>query len=139
MPFLRDSGQPHAEDLIRHIEHAVNICGDEHVGLGTDGSISGVPLTDAYREAFHKEEAARIKAGVAAPGESADVFTIVPEYNDPQRFHRLAGDLARRGWPGSRIDKLLGANFARLFAEVWDAPAAQATPAPAPGTAAPRT
>jgi microsomal dipeptidase-like Zn-dependent dipeptidase len=27
-----------------------------------------------------------------------------------------------RGWPNTRIDKLLGANFARLFAEVWDAP-----------------
>ncbi len=121
MPFLRESAQPHAEDLIRHIEHAVNVCGEDHVGLGTDGSISGVPLTDAYREAFRKEVEARIKAGVSAPGESADVFTIVPEYNDPMRFHRLAGDLSRRGWPASRIDKLLGANFARLFADVWDA------------------
>ncbi len=121
MPFLRESAQPHAEDLIRHIEHAVNVCGEDHVGLGTDGSISGVPLTDAYREAFRKEVEARIKAGVSAPGESADVFTIVPEYNDPMRFHRLAGDLSGRGWTASRIDKLLGANFARLFADVWDA------------------
>jgi membrane dipeptidase len=121
MPFLRESAQPHAEDLIRHIEHAVNVCGEDHVGLGTDGSISGVPLTDAYREAFRKEVEARIKAGVSAPGESSDVFTIVPEYNDPMRFHRLAGDLSRRGWTASRIDKLLGANFARLFADVWDA------------------
>jgi membrane dipeptidase len=121
MPFLRESAQPHAEDLIRHIEHAVNVCGEDHVGLGTDGSISGVPLTDAYREAFRKEVEARIKAGVSAPGESADVFTIVPEYNDPMRFNRLASDLSRRGWPASRIDKLLGANFARLFADVWDA------------------
>jgi membrane dipeptidase len=137
MPFLRESGQPHAEDLIRHIEYAVNVCGEDHVGLGTDGSISGVPLTDAYREAFRKEEADRIKAGVAAPGESADVFTIVPEYNDPLRFNRLAGDLAHRGWPGSRIDKLLGANFARLFAEVWDVPRVAARSAPSPGTAAP--
>jgi membrane dipeptidase len=137
MPFLRESGQPHAEDLIRHVEYAVNVCGEDHVGLGTDGSISGVPLTDAYREAFRKEEAARIKAGVAAPGESPDVLTIVPEYNDPLRFNRMAGDLAHRGWPGSRIDKLLGANFARLFAEVWDAPGALAPRAPAPGTATP--
>jgi membrane dipeptidase len=121
MPFLRESAQPHAEDLIRHIEYAVNVCGEDHVGLGTDGSISGVPLTDAFRESFRKQEAARIKAGVAAPGESADVLTIVPEYNDPLRFNRLAADLARRGWPASRIDKLLGANFARLFAAVWDA------------------
>lgn len=32
MPFLRASGQPHAEDLIRHLEHAVNVCGEDHVG-----------------------------------------------------------------------------------------------------------
>jgi membrane dipeptidase len=31
MPFLRESGQPHAEDLIRHIEHAVKVCGEDHV------------------------------------------------------------------------------------------------------------
>lgn len=122
MPFLRESGQPHAEDLIRHIEHAVNVCGEDHVGLGTDGSISGVPLTDAYRAYFRKDVEARKKAGYGAPGENADVVTVVPEYNDPLRFARLADDLASRGWSNSRIDKLLGANFARLFAEVWDAP-----------------
>ncbi len=122
MPFLRESGQPHAEDLIRHIEHAVNICGEDHVGLGTDGSISGVPLTDAYRAYFRKDVEARIRSGYGAPGESADVLTMVPEYNDPLRFARLANDLANRGWPAIRIDKLMGANFARLFAEVWDAP-----------------
>jgi len=122
MPFLRESGQPHAEDLIRHIEHAVNVCGEDHVGLGTDGSISGVPLTDAYRAYFRKDVEARKKAGYGAPGENADVLTIVPEYNDPLRFARLANDLANRGWSSNRIDKLLGANFARLFTEVWDAP-----------------
>jgi membrane dipeptidase len=122
MPFLRESGQPHAEDLIRHVEHAVNVCGEDHVGLGTDGSISGVPLTDAYRAYFRKDVEARKKAGYGAPGESADVLTIVPEYNDPLRFDRLANDLVYRGWSNARVDKLLGANFARLFAEVWDAP-----------------
>jgi len=122
MPFLRESGQPHAEDLIRHIEHAVNVCGEDHVGLGTDGSLSGVPLTDAYRAYFKKSVEDRAKAGYGAPGESAEVLTIVPEYNEPSRFYTLANDLARRGWTGSRIDKLLGANFARLFAEVWDTP-----------------
>ena len=124
MPFLRESGQPHAEDLIRHIEHAVNVCGEDHVGLGTDGSLSGVPMTDAYKEWFRKSVESRQKAGVSAPGESADVFTYVPEYNDPQRFKHLADDLVRRGWPSGRVEKLLGANFARLFVEVWDAPRA---------------
>jgi membrane dipeptidase len=124
MPFLRESGQPHAEDLIRHIEHAVNVCGEDHVGLGTDGSISGVQINDAFRAYFRKNVEARQKAGVSAPGESADVFTLIPEYNDPLRFKHLADDLVRRGWPSSRIEKLLGGNFARLFSDVWNARAA---------------
>ena len=119
MPFLRASGQPHAEDLIRHLEHAVNVCGEDHVGLGTDGVISGTEITDAYRAFVRKEVEERVKAGVSAPGESPDVFTLIPEYNSPRRFLTLADDLARRGWPATRIDKILGANFARLFGEVW--------------------
>ena len=119
MPFLRLSGQPHAEDLIRHLEYAVDICGENHVGLGTDGGVSSIELNDAYRAATRKEHEERVKAGVSAPGESADVFTLIPEYNDPRRFKMLADDLARRGWTSAQIEKLLGQNFARLFREVW--------------------
>lgn len=119
MPFLRASGQPHAEDLIRHLEYAVNVCGEDHVGLGTDGGISGIKLDEKYA-AFQREfYENRAKAGIAAPGEAADVFNLVPEYNDPRRFFTLANDLTDRGWSAKRVEKILGANFARLFNEVW--------------------
>ncbi len=121
MPFLRASGQPHAEDLIRHLEHAVNVCGEDHVGLGTDGSISGPKLDKRYAEFQKKFFEDRQKAGIAAPGEAADVFNIVPEYNDPRRFKTLADDLSHRGWTDGHIEKILGRNFARLFSEVWSA------------------
>jgi membrane dipeptidase len=119
MPFLLASGQPHAEDLIRHLEHAVNVCGEDHVGLGTDGSLSGIEINDAYKSFQRKFVEDRLKAGIAAPGEAPDVFNLIPEYNEARRFFTLADDLAKRGWPSARIDKILGANFARLFAEVW--------------------
>jgi membrane dipeptidase len=119
MPYLRVSGQPHAADLIMHLEHAVHVCGEDHVGLGTDGTISALEITEAFKELHRKEIENRKKAGVSAPGETADVFNIIPEYNEPLRFLKLADDLARRGWAPSRIDKILGANFARLFSEVW--------------------
>ena len=119
MPFLRASGQPHSEDVALHLEHAVNVCGEDHVGLGTDGTISGVEINDAYRAHFRKSVEERQKAGISAPGESADVFTLIPEYNEPLRFLKLADDLVRRGWKPRRVDKILGANFARLFSEVW--------------------
>jgi len=120
MPFLRASGQPHAEDVIRHLEHAVNVCGEDHVGLGTDGYVSGVQINDALREFYRKFVKKRQKAGVSAPGEAADVLNLIPEYNEPRRFKILADDLTRRGWSTGRIEKILGANFSRLFSEVWE-------------------
>lgn len=119
MPFLRKSGQPKAQDLIRHLEHAVNVCGEDHVGLGTDGGVSGETLDAAAAKAQREFFERRAREGIAAPGEAADVFNLIPEYNDPGRFIRLADDLSRRGWSSGRIEKILGANFARLFNEVW--------------------
>ena len=119
MPFLAAKGQASGADLIRHIEHAVNVCGEDHVGLGTDGSISATQVDEAYRAAQRQEYESRAAQGLAAPGESADAFSFIAEYNEPQRFLRLADDLAARGWPARRIEKLLGENFARVFAEVW--------------------
>jgi membrane dipeptidase len=119
MPFLKVSGQPHAEDVIRHLEHAVTVCGDDHVGLGTDGVISGIELNEAFAKSMRKFVEDRVKAGISAPGESPDVFNLIPEYNEPRRFKTLADDLAHRGWPSGRIEKILGSNFARLFGDVW--------------------
>lgn len=119
MPFLRASGQPHAEDVLRHVEHMVDVCGEDHVGIGTDGGTSAVVVNDAYRKAHREFVKARREAGIMAPGEDENVFNYVPEYNGPRKFERLAFDLSKRGYPDGRIEKILGGNFARLFAEVW--------------------
>ncbi len=119
MPYLRVSGQQRAADVIAHLEHAVRIAGEDHVGIGTDGTISGVELTPEFRKQFAENNAARKAAGIAAPNENDDVFLFAPEYNDPRRLETLAGDLLARGWSTTRVEKILGGNFARLFGEVW--------------------
>jgi membrane dipeptidase len=119
MPFLRSAGQPTAEDLIRHIEHAVNICGEDHVGIGTDGSISPVNFNDEFRKKFAREVAERRAQGISAPGERPDVYTFLPDLNSADRFAHIAGLLSKRGYGDARIRKILGANFARLFGAVW--------------------
>jgi membrane dipeptidase len=40
--------QPTADDVMRHIEHAVNVAGEEHVSIGTDGTLSAVALTPEF-------------------------------------------------------------------------------------------
>jgi membrane dipeptidase len=119
MPYLRPKGQPTAEDVVRHVEHAVQVAGEDHVGIGTDGSVSPVELTPEFVEAFQQQVAARRKSGIGAPGEDLDAYLFAADLNTPRRFETLAGLLARRGHPTSRIEKILGGNFARLFAEVW--------------------
>ncbi len=119
MPFLRTQGQPMAEDVIRHIDHAVNVCGEDHVGIGTDGAISAVALTPEYVKRFREDIARRRKLGISAPGESEDVYLYVPDLNTPRRLETLASQLSRRGYTEARVSKILGGNFARLFAEVW--------------------
>jgi membrane dipeptidase len=119
MPFLRTSGQPGREDLLRHLDHAVNVCGEDHVGIGTDDPLFGYELNEETRANHRRFYEDRVRRGVAAPGEAADVLNYVEGYNSVDRYDRIAHDLSRRGWRQSRIDKVLGNNWLRLFTEVW--------------------
>jgi membrane dipeptidase len=120
MPFLDARGrQPQRDDLIRHLAHAVNICGEEHVGIGTDNPFTGYIVNDQTRADHRRITEERQRLGIAAPGESPEVLLFVEGYNSADRFDRIAFDLSRRGWRQDRIDKVLGANFLRLFGDVW--------------------
>ena len=44
MPFLNPSGHATAADVVAHLEHALNVCGEDHVGIGTDGGTT--PIDD---------------------------------------------------------------------------------------------
>ena len=119
MPYLRAKGQQTALDVIRHLEHAIDVAGEDHVGLGTDGNISPTVLTEEYRKAHRENVEERKRAGIAAPNEEPDVFLYAPDLNAARRFETLALMLAKRGHQDARIAKVLGENFARLFAEAW--------------------
>lgn len=121
MPFLRGKGQPMAADLIAHIEHAVEVCGEDHVGIGTDGSVSPVAVTEKFKKDFAQQIENRRKAGISAPGEDPSVYTFLPDLNRADRFARIAELLAARKHSDARIAKILGGNFARLLNDVWGA------------------
>jgi membrane dipeptidase len=119
MPFLTLDSHPKGEDLLRHVEHIANVAGEDHVGIGTD---NGVLPQDTGPEATRKLNewaAQRIKAGIAAPGEGLNVWPMVADYNSVDRYRRFAADLARRGWSQTRLEKLMGGNFLRVYREAW--------------------
>jgi membrane dipeptidase len=120
MPYLAAGSHPSGEHLLAHIEHAANVCGEDHVSIGTDGGVLPLLIDDKARTAAKADYAARSAAGIAAPGEGPDVFTVVVDYNSLDKFDRLALALGKRGWSDARIEKLFGANLLRVYSEVWD-------------------
>lgn len=121
MPFLTMQGQPNAEDVLRHIEHAVKVCGEDHVGIGSDLSITPHVVDERYLEIHRTFVEGRLRDGIAAPGEDPAVPMFVSDLNTPRRLERIAEKLAARGHSTSRIEKIIGGNFARLMRETWKA------------------
>jgi membrane dipeptidase len=119
MPYLAGGRQPAAADVIAHLEHAIEVAGEDHVGIGTDGYVSATTLTDEYREAFARNVRERRESGIAAPGETETGYLFASDLNTPRRFETLTGMLMERGHGEARIEKLLGGNFRRLFESVW--------------------
>ncbi len=119
MPFLTMGSAPTSDDLIRHIEHAVNVAGEDHVGIGSDLSVTPHVVDDEYMRVHRAFVEGRIKAGIAAPGEDPDVPMFVTDLNSPRRLELIADKLASRGHPSGRIEKIIGGNFLRLCREVW--------------------
>ncbi len=119
MPYLRASGQPTANDLILHIEHAIQVAGEDHVGLGTDGEILPTVVNDEYKKMFAEITEQRKKSGIGASNEDPTAYLFANDLNTPDRYAVLAQMLSKRGHSATRIEKILGGNFARLFQNVW--------------------
>jgi len=121
MPFLNPIGHARAADVVEHIDHAVNVCGEDHVGIGTDGTITAIDDLDAYRDQLAEQVALRQEAGVSAAGERADAFPFVLDLRGVDQFHQLIRLLEQRGYRPERIEKILGKNFADYAERVWTA------------------
>ena len=117
MPFLVPNSRPTGADLVRHMDHVKNLCGEDHVSIGTDGVLSKTVMDDKARAAQKKFYEERSAEGIAAPGEGPDIFNIVAEWDDVMRYRKLADGLSKSGWTTSQIEKALGANLMRVYAE----------------------
>ena len=121
MPFLSEGRQPAAADVIRHLEHMIQVAGEDHVSIGTDGGISPETLTPEFKERHAGFVRERQEAGISAPGETEEGYLFANELNTPRRLETLADMLSARGHSDARIEKILGANLVRVFGDTWKA------------------
>jgi membrane dipeptidase len=111
--------QPTLEDYMRHMVHALDVAGEDHVGVGSDVSIEPFDTSPQSLAELMRYIERRQKAGIAAPEEDRPPY--VEGLNTPRRMEIIASHLLRRGYSARVAEKILGANFARVFSEIWTA------------------
>jgi membrane dipeptidase len=123
MPFLGGAEGPKkastGDAVIRHIEHAIKVCGADHVGIGSDMSVSPIEESPEYLQAERAFAEGRARLGNQAPDEDRPLY--IPDLNHPRRLEAIAERLAARGHTSAVIEKVIGGNFQRAFKEIWTA------------------
>ena len=111
-PFLKRGVDANVDDCVEAIEYVINICGDDSVGIGTD-------FTQGYGQEFfdwitHDKGYGRRLTNFGEVINPMGLRTIA-------EWPNLTAAMERRGWPASRITKVIGGNWLRLLKTVWRA------------------
>jgi membrane dipeptidase len=118
LPYLTASPrQPTVDDYMAHMEHALQVAGEDHVGVGSDVGIAPLDTSPAGMAEIERNTKERRAAGLAAPEEDRPPYVI--GLNVPRRMEIIADRLLRRGYSAAVAEKVLGANFARVFTQIW--------------------
>jgi len=110
--------QPNVDDYIAHMTHALNVCGEDHAGIGSDTLFNTMEMSAGEQADWDAETQRRIAAGVAAPEEDGRL-PFTEGLNRPDRALVIADALLDRGYPPRVVEKVLGGNFVRAFGEIW--------------------
>lgn len=101
------------ENYLNHVDHAVKVCGIEHVGLATDYQIRGIEASST-RESWYEP-----RLRIFKPSYRVRWPPWIPELDKPDRFRVVTRGLERRGYKTGDIEKLIGLNWLRLFGDVF--------------------
>jgi membrane dipeptidase len=103
LPLTVGPEEPTIERLVDHVDHAVDVAGIEHVGLGGD----------FIRQLAHATGIAEMRGGLFPPGMEPDA--AIEGLEGPAGYPALVAALERRGYAGSRLEAILAGNWLRLF------------------------
>jgi len=110
-PFLtRDQSDDNVRYYFDHIQHAVNVCGVEHVCIGSDRDHRVIENTEEELRVLLEEEGSQLTP--------ADWPLYMPALNGPRRMEVVWDGLIRRGLSEDDVEKIMAGNLYRLYAEV---------------------
>jgi membrane dipeptidase len=118
LPYLTASPkQPTVDDYMAHMEHALKVIGEDHVGVGSDATLEPFDTSPRGLAEFNKSEEQRQRSGLAAPEEDRPTYVI--GLNNPRRIEVITDQLLQRGYSERVAEKVIGGNFVRVFQEIW--------------------
>jgi membrane dipeptidase len=96
----------------------VNVSGEDHVGLGLDYYDGNSPFStdDAAREIYMRE----VNSGRWSIAYPPPPWKFPSEIATPDMLPRLTEALSKSGATESRIEKILGGNWMRVYREIWE-------------------
>jgi membrane dipeptidase len=119
LPYLTASPkQPTLDDYMAHMTHALGVCGEDHVGIGSDSQLGLFDTSPRAMAEYKKAQEHRQKTGLAAPGE--DRLPYVIGLNTPRRSEVIADALLKRGYSARVAEKVLGLNFVSALERIWN-------------------
>ena len=109
-PFLKNGPESTLEDYLEAIDHVVSVVGEDKVGIGTD-------FTQGYSTEFfdhitHDKGRYRQLTQFGKVVNPAGISTIGD-------FPNITVAMEKAGWQESRIKKIMGENWVRMFDKVW--------------------
>jgi len=109
-PFISNLKKGSFEHYLTHIQHAINVAGIEHVGIGSDRDHRVIVLSEAYL--------AELKAEEGANFHEEDWPLYMDELNGPRRNEVIWEGLKKRNLSDDAVEKVMGINVFRLYEEV---------------------
>ena len=110
-PYLGPNERNTLETYIAHIDHAINVAGIEHVGIGSDREHRTIPDTAEEKQKLI-DELSRLRPVTAR---DIPLAVFLSELNHPRRMETIRRALEARRRPAAEIDRIMGGNFYRLF------------------------
>lgn len=112
-----DPADADLDTYLAHVEHAVDVMGIDHVGLGMDFVAFQPP--DFVAPA--RWGGSQIPPDTYSGGPPLSTWPIpyARDVDDSTKFPNVTAGLLARGYSATDVEKILGLNFLRLFERVW--------------------
>ena len=109
-PFLTFKKEDNLHAYFDHIDHAVKVAGVDHVCIGSDRDHRVIEMTAEYEAELRAEEGSQVV--------SSELPYFIDELNGPRRMEVVWDGIVERGYSEDDVEKIMGNNLYRLYAEV---------------------